>query len=243
MSLSTSAFARRAVSLMDLTDLSDDCTAERVDALVKRARSLSPSVAALCLWPRFVAQARQGLAGTSVHVATVVNFPAGGENLHDTLRETDQALHDGADEIDLVLPWRALLEGRIDEARAMLRTIRQATAGKAHLKVILETGELKSDAAIRSAARLAIEEGADFLKTSTGKTAISATPEAARLLLEEIRNSGQKIGLKASGGIRSLEQARLYFDLAEDMMGPGWVTADHFRYGASGLLESLCESF
>ncbi len=233
--------ARLAITLMDLTDLSDDCTSEKVDALITRALSLPVPVAALCLWPRFVAQAKTRLTGSSIKLATVVNFPDGREGVEATRLETREALVHGADEIDLVLPWRALLEGRADNAAHMVRSVRAEMTGGAQLKVILETGELKTEAAIRTAARLALEEGADFLKTSTGKTPISATPEAARILLEEIRASGKDVGFKASGGLQSIEHARLYFDLAEKIMGTGWIKPEHFRFGASGLLDSLLE--
>ncbi len=234
-------FARLAITLMDLTDLSNDCTSAKVDALMTRALSLPVPVAALCLWPRFIPQAKVGLAGSSIKLATVVNFPDGGNNIDATRLETRQALADGADEIDLVLPWRALLEGRANDAAHMVRSLRAEVTGGAQLKVILETGELKTEAAIRQAARLALAEGADFLKTSTGKTPVSATPEAARILLEEIHASGKQVGFKASGGLKTLQQARVYFDLAEHIMGTGWAKPEHFRFGASGLLDTLLE--
>ena len=239
--MSDSAFAKQAITLIDLTDLSDDTTPEKTDALITRALGLPAPVAAICIWPRFVAQAKARLAGNPIKVATVVNFPDGGDGIEATRLETRAALLHGADEIDLVLPWRALLAGRNEDAARMLRGVRQEIDDGAHLKVILETGALPDEAAMRTAARLALEEGADFLKTSTGKTPVSATPEAARILLDEIRMSGKHVGFKASGGIRTLEQARLYFDLAEQMMGTGWATPEHFRYGASGLLNSLLE--
>jgi deoxyribose-phosphate aldolase len=236
------AFARRAISLIDLTDLSDDGSAEAVEALTQRALALPIAVAALCIWPRFVAHARQHLASSSLKLATVVNFPHGGENISATCEETLRAVQDGADEIDLVLPWRACLEGRTADAARMIVAVRKA-CGKAHLKVILETGELHSEDHIRIASRLALAEGADFLKTSTGKTPVSATPEAARFMLDEIYKSRQAAGFKASGGLRKMAQARLYFDLAEEIMGAGWATPDHFRYGASALLDDVLTYF
>jgi len=236
------AFARHAVSLVDLTDLSDEASAEQAAALTQRALALPVPVAALCIWPRFVAPTHKSLQGSSIKVATVVNFPHGGENIAATCDETKRAVQDGADEIDLVLPWKAFLEGRENEAARMISAVR-AACEKAHLKVILETGALREKVSIREASRLALAEGADFLKTSTGKIAISATPDAARTMLEEIKLSGQNVGFKASGGLRTFEQARLYFDLAEEIMGAGWATPSHFRYGASGLLDTLLENF
>ena len=236
------AFARHAVSLVDLTDLSDDANAQQAAALAQRALGLPVCVAALCIWPRFVAQTHQALQGSSIKVATVVNFPHGGEDRDATCDETTRAVHEGADEIDLVLPWQAFLDGRENDASRMIHSVRKACQ-KAHLKVILETGALRDEKTIRAASRLALSEGADFLKTSTGKIAVSATPEAARFMLEEIQLSGQNVGFKASGGLRTFEQARLYFDLAEEIMGVGWATPDHFRYGASGLLDTLLQHF
>ena len=235
-------FARHAVSLVDLTDLADDARANQAAALTARALALPVPVAALCLWPRFVAQTRKALGNSTIKLATVVNFPHGGEDIPATCEETRRAVDEAADEIDLVLPWRAFLDGRASDAAKMIRAVRN-NCGKAHLKVILETGALLEEKSIRAASRLALAEGADFLKTSTGKIAISATPDAARFMLEEIKASGQNIGFKASGGLRSFEQARLYFDLAEEIMGIGWAVPKHFRYGASGLLDTLLAHF
>ena len=236
------SFARHAVSLVDLTDLSDDPHAEQIAALTTRALALPIPVAALCMWPHFVAQTSKALKKSPIKVATVVNFPHGGEDIATTCEETKRALQDGADEIDLVLPWKAFLDGRTQEAARMIRAVR-AACESAHLKVILETGALQDEHAIRAASRLALAEGADFLKTSTGKMPISATPESARIMLEEIKLSGQDVGFKASGGLRTFEQARLYFDLAEHIMGKNWATPNHFRYGASALLDTLLEKF
>lgn len=240
--MDTHAFARHAVACVDLTDLSDAASAQQAASLAQRALGLPIPVAALCIWPRFVVQTHRALQNSSIKVATVVNFPHGGENIHATCEETTRAVQEGADEIDLVLPWQAFLDGRESDAAHMIRAVRKACA-TAHLKVILETGALQADNSIRAASRLALAEGADFLKTSTGKIAISATPEAARAMLEEIRLSGQNVGFKASGGLRTFEQARLYFDLAEEIMGTGWATPHHFRYGASGLLDTLLQHF
>ena len=235
-------FARHAVTCVDLTDLSDEASAQQVAALAQRALGLPVPVAALCIWPRFVVQTHRALQSSSIKVATVVNFPHGGENIEATCEETRRAVQEGADEIDLVLPWQAFLDGRESDAARMIRAVRKSCE-KAHLKVILETGALREEKAIREASRLALAEGADFLKTSTGKIAVSATPEAASFMLEEIQLSGRDVGFKASGGLRTFEQALLYFDLAEEIMGAGWATPDHFRYGASALLNTLLQHF
>ena len=231
--------ALRAIPLIDLTDLSDDGTPARMDALVARALALPMPVAALCVWPAFVAQARAALGPSSIKLATVVNFPQGGEDVAAACAQTQAALADGADEIDLVLPWRALVAGRDDMARNMVRGVARALSPAAQLKVIIESGELPDARMIARASRLAIDEGANFIKTSTGKTAVSATPGAARIMLGVIREAGANVGFKASGGLRTLAQAREYLALADEILGSDFVSPAHFRFGASSLLDPL----
>lgn len=231
--------ARRALALVDLTNLDDTPTPEQIDQLCDRAVGRHGSTAAVCVWPRFVRQATARLAGSEVRVATVVNFPAGGTDVAATVAETTQALADGADEIDLVLPYRAFLSGDVAAAEAMVSAVRAAVAAPARLKVILETGGYPDQDAVRRATRLAIDQGADFVKTSTGKTSASASPEAVRTMLTEIRESGWPVGIKPSGGIRTLADASAYLALADEIMGEHWATPDTFRFGASGLLDAL----
>ncbi len=231
--------ALRAIPLIDLTDLSDDGTPAQIDALVARALALPIPVAALCLWPAFVAQARAALGTSPIKLATVVNFPHGGEDVAAACAQTQTALANGADEIDLVLPWRALVAGRDEVARNMVRSVTRALSPAARLKVIIESGALQDGQSIARASRLAIEEGAHFIKTSTGKTAISATPEAARIMLGVIRDSGAHVGFKASGGLRTLDQARDYLAIVDDILGAGFVSPSHVRFGASSLLDPL----
>jgi deoxyribose-phosphate aldolase len=228
--------ARRAIALIDLTDLGDDSTAERVAALCDRA--VAHGTAAVCVWPDFVARAAEALASTPVRVATVVNFPSGDERPFAVGVLTDRALGDGADEIDVVLPYRAFVAGDHARAAGVLDTVR-AAAGDAVVKVILETGALAGDDSIERAARFAIDHGADFVKTSTGKIPVSATPEAAAVMLAVIASSGRRVGIKPSGGIGTLAAAAQYLELAESVMGPDWVGPDTFRFGASGLLDAL----
>jgi deoxyribose-phosphate aldolase len=144
----------------------------------------------------------------------------------------------GAHEIDLVMPYRAFAEGRADSAARMIRTVRVAARSRI-VKVILETGMLREPGLIRRAADLAISEGADFVKTSTGKVEVNATPEAVVQLLEAARASGRRVGVKPSGGIRTLADARTYLELADAIMGPDWASPATFRFGASGLLDVL----
>ena len=230
------ATARRAIPLVDLTDLDDTTTSAAVAHLCERA--LEHGTAAVCVWPDFVGESAAMLAGSPVTVATVVNFPTGDERAHAVRVVTAQALDDGADEIDVVLPYRAFLAGDHDRAAAVLDAVR-AQADGALVKVILETGALPDAATVAAAASFAIARGADFGKTSTGKIAVSATPGAARAMLEVIHGSGRPVGIKPSGGIRTVADAATYLALADDVMGPDWVSRSTFRFGASGLLDAL----
>lgn len=236
--------ARLAISLLDLTDLADETTDDAAAALCASARR--SGVAAVCVWPPFVAGCASALADTDIAVATVVNFPTGDEPLHLVLDQTRQALADGADEIDVVLPYHAWLGGDTDAAVDVLDGVRELVSAHAdgsgidHLvKVIVESGELPDRSAIDRAAHFAIAHGADFVKTSTGKTPISATLEAAETILEAIEMSGEPVGFKASGGIRTLADAAAYLDLAARIMGSDWITPETFRFGASSLLDAL----
>lgn len=232
--------AARALSMLDLTDLTDDCDASAVADLCRRAETPHGPVAAVCIWQRFVPEARARLGEASpVKIATVVNFPSGDMAVSDVIAETVQAIADGADEIDLVLPYRALLSGEEPPTREMVAAIREVCAAPVLLKVILETGELSDRALIRNAAHLAISAGADFIKTSTGKVNVNATPEAADIMLTAIRESGRPVGFKAAGGVRSVRDAAVYLDLAETVMGAEWARPETFRFGASALLGDI----
>lgn len=233
--------ARRAVPFLGLTELSDACSEAAVDALCARALRPPGPVAAVCVWPRHVGRARRRLGAAPMRIATVVNFPAGGEDIERAVEDAAEALRDGADEIDLVLPYRALLRGDERTARALVEAVREVVDGDRLLKVILETGELGRPETIRAASRLALAAGADFLKTSTGKSPVSATPEAVALMLETIRHEagGRTVGIKPSGGLRTVADAAAYLALADRIMGPAWVSPRTFRFGASTLLDAL----
>lgn len=233
--------AARALALLDLTSLNDTDTEETVKTLCAKAHGEFGHTAAVCIWPRFVKLAKEELKGTPVRVATVVNFPHGGTDIEATVAETKQAVADGADEIDVVLPYKAFMDGDTASAKALLDATRKACAGKT-MKVIIESGVLAHANTIAEASRLSIACGADFIKTSTGKTPVSATLEAANVMLEVIRESGKPVGFKASGGVRSTEQAADYMTLADKIMGPKWISLMTFRFGASGLRDSLLAS-
>jgi deoxyribose-phosphate aldolase len=228
------ALARRALPLLDLTELSDNCDDSMVRDLCRAATDPLGNVAAVCVWPEFVALAKALLVDADIGIATVVNFPYGEDPIERVLSETSAAVANGADEIDLVLPWRAFLAGDEPSAREMVAAVREAI-GLTTLKVILESGMYTDHSAVTCASLLAIDSGADFLKTSTGKAAISATPEAVRTMMATIRNANRVVGIKPSGGIRSLSQARIYLDIVDSVMGSDWATPTTFRFGTSAL--------
>jgi deoxyribose-phosphate aldolase len=231
--------ALRLLPVLDLTSLREQDTPGEIEALCAAARGAPVLPAAVCVYPEHVTTARSRLAGTPVRVATVVNFPDGGGDADRAARETLRALSAGAQEIDLVLPYRALLRGEPGLADAVVRACRETCAASALLKVILETSELGSAGRIREASEIAIDAGADFIKTSTGKAPGGATLEAAATMLDVIRARGGRCGLKVAGGIRSMAAASSYLELAATRMGTAWVGAQHFRIGASALFGEI----
>ena len=237
MSDSPTDTARLALTCLDLTSLNDADDAQAVDALCKRAVTSHGNVAAVCVWPRFVAQARQALPA-SVAVAAVANFPAGALDVDLALTDSAAIASAGGNEIDLVLPWRAWVAGQVLQCAALVRSVRRAHANL-RLKLILETGELEDETLIAGAARMALSEGVDFLKTSTGKTPVSATPAAASILLAVIAAHPRRAeaGFKASGGIRTVAEAGVYIELVREALGS--VGPHNFRLGASSLLGAI----
>lgn len=233
--------ARIALRCLDLTSLKDDDTPASIEALARRAATPHGAPAALCVYPRFIGIARsaldaQGLA--KVRVATVVNFPRGEASPAQAADDTAAAMAQGADEIDVVFPWRALRDGAPQAGVELIARCR-AAAGDAPLKVILETGGLGDAALIRTASERAIEGGADFLKTSTGKAPVNATPEAATVMLDVIRAHGARVGLKVAGGLATLADVRVYLGLAAGVYGADRLTPATLRFGASSLLPVL----
>ncbi|AJY45825.1 deoxyribose-phosphate aldolase [Martelella endophytica] len=229
-----------SLSLLDLTNLSDDCTEKDIEILLERAHTPYGTPAAICIWPRFVSLARQMLGQDHlIKIATVVNFPSGDLSISAVEEETEQAIRDGADEIDLVIPYKKLKAGNEWAVSEMIRAVRFHCREPVRLKVILETGELGDAGLIRKASELAIAEGADFIKTSTGKVSVNATLEAADIMLGVIRQADRTVGFKPAGGISSVRDAQLYLSLAETVMGEGWVMPTTFRFGASSLLNDI----
>jgi deoxyribose-phosphate aldolase len=234
--------AQRALSLMDLTTLNDDDTDARVVDLCRKAAGPAGKVAAVCVFPRFVPVAKKTLreqGSPDVLVATVTNFPHGNPDIALAVEETQSAVSFGADEVDVVFPYRALMAGNSELGARLVKACKQACGDTARLKVIIESGELVSADLIRQASMISIEAGADFIKTSTGKVPVNATLESARIMLEAIRDSGRDCGFKAAGGVKTAAEAAEYLALAERILGADWVTPAHFRFGASSLLANL----
>jgi deoxyribose-phosphate aldolase len=235
------ATARTALACLDLTSLNDGDTPADIDALC--AKAIGPAgrgaTAAVCVWPRFVAQARARLP-RHIAVAAVANFPDGLADTARAVADTEAIVQAGGDEVDVVIPYRQL-----DAAAALLVAVR-AACPQQRLKVILETGELQDAALITRACHVALDAGADFLKTSTGKVKVNDTPAAAELLLQAIASRAAtdpamaaRVGFKPAGGVRSVADAAVYIALTAQHLGAAAVTPARFRIGASGLLDDI----
>lgn len=240
---------RLAIGCMDLTTLEGKDSEGRIRSLCAKALHPAPhlpdvpSVAAVCVYPNLVPAAKEALRGSSVKVASVATaFPSGQSSMEVKLADTAAAIAAGADEIDMVIDRGAFLSGRYRAVYDEIVAIKSA-CGPVHLKVILETGELGSYDAIRRASDLALEAGADFIKTSTGKVGTNATFPVAVTMCEAIRDyarrTGRRAGLKVAGGVRNTKQAMTYLVIIKETLGESWLTPDLFRIGASSLLDDL----
>lgn len=232
------ALAKRALQVLDLTNLDDDCDEAAVKLMAKRALTAHGHVAALCVWPKFVSLAHELTAESDVRIATVVNFPGGSDDMGAVAEMTERAVEDGADEIDMVIPWARFIEGNDEAVSSAVSRVRRAARPSVKVKAIFESGAFEDSEQLRRASLLALDGGADFLKTSTGKYRVGATMRAARVMMEAIRDEDSKAGFKASGGVRTMEQAAGYLSLADELLGEEAVTAERFRFGASGLLDA-----
>ena len=230
------------VSLMDLTSLNTDDNQASINALVN---SIDPKLgipAAVCVFSEFVDDAKIALANrllSHVKVATVTNFPTGDAPLNEVLNETLIAIERGADEIDLVIPYKAFIKGEADTVLKYVSESKKACGSRAKLKVIIESGELKTPALIAQATELAIQGGADFVKTSTGKVAVNATLEATEIMLNTIKKSSKPVGFKAAGGVKTTGDANDYLQLTTEIMGHEYLAPETFRFGASSLLNDV----
>jgi deoxyribose-phosphate aldolase len=238
-----------AVRVVDLTTLEGADTPGKIRGLCVKARQPDPAdpgvppVAAVCVYPDLVAVAREALAGSPVAVASVATaFPSGRASLAVKLADVGDAVSAGADEVDMVIDRGAFLSGRYGQVYEEVRAVREA-CGAAHLKVILETGELATLDNVSRASWLAMLAGADFIKTSTGKVSPAATPPVALVMLAAVRDfaeaTGRRVGVKVAGGVRTAKDAIRYLVLVAETAGEEWLTPELFRIGASSLLNDL----
>ena len=238
-----------ALSMIDLTTLEGQDTRGKVTQLCQKAMHLHdalpglPQVAAVCVYPTMVAVARQALRGTAIKVASVAtSFPSGMAPLSAKLEETRVAVEAGADEVDMVISRGAFLQGEYQRVFDEIVAIKEA-CGAAHLKVILETGELGTLDRVRRASVLAMHAGADFIKTSTGKVQPAATLPVTLVMLQAIRDhyhaTGRRVGMKPAGGIARARQAIQYLVMLRETLGEGWLTPQWFRFGASSLANDI----
>jgi deoxyribose-phosphate aldolase len=238
-----------AIRAVDLTTLEGADTPGKVRSLCAKARLPDPSdpdcppVAAVCVYPDLVPTAVEALRGTDIHIASVATaFPSGRSSLDIKLRDTRDAVEAGADEIDMVIDRGAFLAGRYGQVLEEIIAVKEA-CGDAHLKVILETGELATYDNVRRASWLALAGGGDFIKTSTGKVNPASTLPVTLVMLEAVRDfaqlTGEVRGVKSAGGIRTAKDAIRYLVLVHETAGPEWLHPDRFRFGASSLLNDL----
>lgn len=237
------------LGMIDLTSLTVSDTPSDIASMVGKVNDFRsrfpdyPVPASVCVYPNFAATVASLRADKALHVTVVGGtFPASQSFLEVKTLECTMAVRSGADEVDIVLPLNSFLDGRPEEIMEIGLAVR-AERKDTVLKVILETGVLESDTLIREASFLAMESGADFIKTSTGKTAVSATPRAAETMCgciaEYFRMTGRKVGFKAAGGISKSEDALVYYDIVSDILGDGWLDKRHFRFGASRLANNI----
>ena len=238
-----------ACSMMDLTTLEGKDTPGKIAYLCRKAmqpadpRYQVPPCAAVCVYPNLVRVAKRFLGHSTVKVASVATaFPSGLMPLKSKLEEVRNAAHDGADEIDMVIDRGVFLAGDYDRVFDEISATKEA-CGDAHLKVILETGELQTYDNVRLASEIAMHAGADFIKTSTGKVSPAATMPVTLVMLEAIRDyfyaTGIRIGMKPAGGIRTAKQALAYLVMVKETLGDDWLTPDLFRFGASTLVNDV----
>ena len=237
-------------STIDLTTLSCNDSVESVSAFAKKAVEFYeaypeiPNVASICVYPSFVETVGLAVDGTPMRITSVAGgFPASQTFLEVKMLEVAMAVENGADEVDIVMNVGKVLTGNYDEAAAEVEVIKQEMGEDTVLKVILETGALKTSQLIHDASLISMLAGTDFIKTSTGKIDVAATPEAAVVMCRAIKlfydKTGVKVGFKAAGGVRTPEDAALYYTIVEEILGEEWLTTDLFRIGASSAANNL----
>lgn len=249
----TSDVWRNALGMIDLTSLTVSDTPTKIAAMTEKVNEFSgvypqyPRPASICVYPNLAKTIADARYGKEIHITAVGGgFPASQTFLNVKIAECVAAVKDGADEIDIVLAHNSFCDGRYDDCAKEISDIKAAIVSvnpSVHLKVILETGALPGYEAIATASFLAMEAGADFIKTSTGKIGVSATPEAAYVMCECIKAyheaTGKKIGFKPAGGLSSAEDASLYYGIVDTVLGSEWLTSALLRFGASRMANNL----
>jgi deoxyribose-phosphate aldolase len=230
----------KILQLIDLTSLNSNDSFDTIKLICNKSVTKFGNVAAICIYSHFIEYARKIYQDLqqNMKIATVVNFPHAMTDIDLINYEVSLAINRGADEIDLVFPYHALINGDIKVGVKIITNVRQLCKNNT-LKVIIESGELKTTDLIYQASKIAINAGADFIKTSTGKVAVNATVDAVKVMLEAIKDNNRKCGIKIAGGVRTLEEAIVYYNLAENFMGESWVNLNTFRFGTSSLLDNL----
>ena len=240
---------RLALSMIDLTTLEGKDSPGKVKQLCYKAAHLHdqfpnlPKVAAVCVYPNMVKEAKNALTGSLIKIASVAtSFPSGMSTLKSKIQEVNRVVKDGADEVDMVISRGRFLQGDYSYVFDEIAQAKEA-CGQAHLKVILEAGELVTLENVCNASELAMEAGADFIKTSTGKITPAATPQVVLVMLEAIRDfyikTGKTVGMKPAGGISTAKHAIQYLVMVRETLGQGWMTPDKFRFGASSLANDV----
>lgn len=232
--------AKKLIGNLDLTSLNLSDTEENIISLCKKAQTPFGNTCAVCVYPQFITLAKNSLKNTDIAVATVINFPQGNSDITSIKEQLLKAINCGADEIDAVFPYQDFLHGNIDICKKFLETLTQ-NKHERKIKIILESGAFTNQELLAQACLLCLKYNIDFLKTSTGKTTTSATPEAVKTIVDTIKSTSKNIGIKVSGGIKTFTQAEQYYNILQTSMEESWITPQHFRIGASSLLDNLIQ--
>lgn len=231
---------QKLISSLDLTSLNQSDTEKDITSLCQKAQTVYEKVSAVCVYPQFISLAKNLLKNTGISIATVINFPQGNSDISAIKTQLLNSINFGADEIDAVFPYHDFLCGNIEICKTFLDTLTQNKIGK-KIKIILESGAFIEQQKLQQACSLCLKYDIDFLKTSTGKTPVSATPQAAETIINAIKSASANVGIKVSGGIKTFDQAAQYYNIIKTTMGENWISPQHFRIGASSLLDNLLQ--
>ena len=233
---------KKILEVIDLTNLDYNCSFDDINNLKNKALNPYKSVASCCVWPKFVSDLKKDLQNTGIKLCTVLNFPNGDLKFNDIKFQIEKTINDGVDEIDFVIPYNSILEGDFKSLEEIILNFKNCNIinkNNIQLKAIIETGELKSEKLIRKISSFLAKNNINFIKTSTGKVKVNATPKSAEIILKTIKNLKKEnfVGLKVSGGIKTINEAIIYMDLCKKIMGEKWLSKKFFRIGTSSLLD------